>query len=111
MVGWCTQYDQSGMVSFDLYDFKGNLLSSTCAGFTTDFQHDIDWSNPAANGLDPASYVTTAGFDALNRVTARSTTPDNSTVAISYNESGLLSGVSAALLGGAGQPFILGDRP
>ncbi len=101
-----TQFDQSGTVSCDLYDFKGNLLSST-RGFTTDFQDDIDWTNPAAIGLDPPSYPTTATFDALNRVTT-GTTPDNSTVAIAYSASGLLSGVAAALRGGASQPFIVG---
>jgi RHS repeat-associated protein len=100
-----TQYDQSGTVSFDLYDFKGNLLSSA-RRFTTDFQNDIDWSNPGAIGLDPPSYASSATFDALNRITS-GTTADNSTVTIGYGASGLLSGVSAALLGGASQPFIL----
>ena len=98
-------YDQSGLVTSDLYDFKGNLLSSTRA-FTVDYKHDIDCSNPGAFPLDPQTYLTQATFDALNRVVT-STTPDTSVVAITYSESGLLSGVNAALRGGASQPFIL----
>ena len=98
-------YDQSGLITSDLYDFKGNLLSSTCA-FTADYKDDIDWSNPGAVPLNLQSYVTQATFDALNRVVT-STTPDTSVVAITYSESGLLSGVNAALRGGASQPFVL----
>jgi RHS repeat-associated protein len=97
-------YDQSGVVTSDLYDFKGNLLSSTRA-FTVDYKDDIDWSNPGAFPLNPQN-LTQATFDALNRVVT-STTPDTSVVTISYSDSGLLSGVNAALRGGASQPFVL----
>jgi RHS repeat-associated protein len=100
-----TQYDQSGVVSYDLYDFKGNLLSSA-RRFTSDFQNDIDWSNPGLVVLDPPSYPTTASFDALDRVTT-GTTPDNSVVAFTYTQSGLLGGVGASLRGAASRPFIL----
>jgi RHS repeat-associated protein len=98
-------YDQSGLVTSDLYDFKGNPLSSTRT-FTVDYKDDIDWSNPGAFPLNLQTYTTLASFDALNRVVT-STTPDTSVVTISYNESGLLNGVDAALRGAASQSFIL----
>jgi YD repeat-containing protein len=101
-----TLYDQAGQVRNDLYDFKGNLLA-TSRTFTVDFQDDIDWSSPGAVPLDGQNYQTQTTYDALNRIVTN-TTPDTSVVAVTYNESGLLTAISAALRGGAVQPFILG---
>jgi RHS repeat-associated protein len=99
-----TQYDRSGRITHDLYDFKGNLLSSTRT-FTSDYKDDIDWSNPAAVALNPMTYTTEATFDALDRVVT-SSTPDTSVETMGYNESGLLNGVNVVIRGSASQPFI-----
>lgn len=98
------QYDRSGVVTNDVYDFKGNLLSTTRT-FTSVYIGDIDWSNPAAIPLEPSTYTTQATYDALNRVLANST-PDGSVITSGYTESGLLGTVSAAIRGGATQPFV-----
>src|ERR1019366_8141731 len=58
-------YDPAGSVTFDLYDFKGNVLSST-RSFAADYKGNIDWSNPALIPLDPQNFQTQARFDALN---------------------------------------------
>lgn len=99
-----TQYDRSGKITHDLYDFKGNLLLSART-FTTAYTGDIDWSNPAAIPLELLTYTTKATYDALNRVLSTDS-PDGSVTSAAYSESGLLGSVRAAIRGGASQPFI-----
>jgi RHS repeat-associated protein len=99
-----TQYDESGLITHDAYDFKGNLLSAT-RQFTQDYVNDHDWSNPAAVALQIQTYTSQSAYDALSRVLT-STSPDGSVTTATYSEAGLLTGISASIRGGASQPFI-----
>ncbi|MEM7719441.1 MAG: SpvB/TcaC N-terminal domain-containing protein, partial [Pseudomonadota bacterium] len=56
--------DQSGFVTAEHFDFKGNLTRST-RRVAAHFDALIDWSGDVP--LDPEAFVTEAMFDALNR--------------------------------------------
>ena len=98
------QYDASGTVTHDLYDFKGNTLSST-RKFTQAFTGDINWANPVDYPLEPAGFTTLASFDALNR-TVMGTAPDGSVTTNSFSLANLLTGVSVGIGGGMPTIFI-----
>jgi RHS repeat-associated protein len=99
-----TQYDKSGKVTCDAYDFKGNLLT-TNRTFTADYAVDIDWTTPAAISLQAQSFTTRNEYDALNRV-IKTTSPDGSVTSMKFNEAGLLSAIDAAVRGGPPQAFV-----
>ncbi|HEX2061368.1 MAG TPA: RHS repeat-associated core domain-containing protein, partial [Thermoanaerobaculia bacterium] len=97
------QYDDSGLLENTQYDFKGNLLSSR-RRYTTATIGDVDWTTPNAVTLG-APLVTTQAYDALNRVVTIGS-PDGSTIAQTYSESGLLATVDVAIHGAPPVPFI-----
>ncbi len=78
------------------YDFKGNLFGSSHQ-FVQDEQSLPNWSQ-AAPELLPDSFVTSAQYDALNRVTA-ARAPDESVFRPTYNEANLLAALTANLSG------------
>ncbi len=112
-------FDCAGQVTSDLFDFKANLLSST-RRLAADFQTEPKWNtapndltaltNPiavqtAANAyLDPistaplTSFRTQSAYDALNRITSR-TTPDGSVTLPTYNTAGLLETLQVGVRG------------
>ena len=76
------QFDEAGVLSFDQYDFKGNLLEKTRhvvsdAAIVGVFDGPppnwdvqafrVDWADPALVPLDPNAFTTSSGYDALNR--------------------------------------------
>jgi RHS repeat-associated protein len=104
-------YDTAGAVLTDLYDYKGNLLSSA-RQLTADYHQSPDWSaladlaDPAA--LDAAAapllapgdrFDASAAFDALNRpiqsVTPHSATMKPNVTRPSFDEGGLVDRVDA----------------
>jgi RHS repeat-associated protein len=88
-------FDGGGIVTTDLYDFKGNSLLGT-RQFASDYKNPPDWSqNPA---LDSETFTGTTTYDALNRPTAV-TTPDNSVYRPTFNEAGILETVGVNLRG------------
>ena len=103
--------DGAGIVATERYDFKGNPLAST-RRLAIDYHATPDWSATAALTdvaaieaaaaplLDPETFTTQLTYDALNRVTSR-TTPDASVTLPTYNEAGLLERVTVRLLGAA----------
>jgi RHS repeat-associated protein len=95
-------HDAAGVVTYDAYDFKGNLLGST-RRLATDDVGVPDWAGPVA--LEEFGYTGATSYDALNRVTA-STSPDGSVVRPAWNEAGLLERVDADIQGETrdGQP-------
>lgn len=99
-----THHDKSGKITFDAYDFNGNLLT-TSRTFTIDFTGDIDWSTPAAVPLQPQSFASQSVYDALNRVTT-TTSPDGSVSFVTFSEAGLLTTVDVSIRGAASQPFV-----
>jgi len=90
-------FDDAGIVSTDLYDFKGNPLHSS-RQFAADYKNAPDWSqNPA---LEAETFTSTTAFDALNRAIAV-TAPDNSVYRPTFNEANLLEKVDVNLRGAA----------
>jgi len=96
--------EPAGVVTFDGYDFAGNLLQST-RRFVASPDGDTDWTTEAAVALDGRSFTTSSTYDALKRV-VESVAPDGSRTLNHYNESNLLSGVEVGIRGGALQAFV-----
>ncbi|CUI02905.1 insecticidal toxin complex protein [Janthinobacterium sp. CG23_2] len=85
-------YDTAGRVENLAYDFKGNL--SACARrFAQDVKAVPDWAgaDPAAR-LETAQFLSSASYDAIDRVAAR-TTADGSEYLPAYNAANLLEQV------------------
>ena len=76
-------FDEAGLLSFEAYDFKGNLLEKTRRvvsdtailgvfnGQPPTWKVEafrVNWTNPAAVLLDATTFDSTVSYDALNRV-------------------------------------------
>ena len=95
--------DQAGVVTTDLYDFKGNLLRSR-RRLAQEYKKTLDWT--ASVPLETATYSNTTRYDALNRP-AEMTTPDNSIIGIGYNEANFIERIEARLRGATtATPFV-----
>jgi RHS repeat-associated protein len=92
--------DQAGILTTDLFDFKGNLLRAQ-RQFAQVYNATLDWSAAVPTG---APFVTLTAYDALNRA-LELTTPDGSVVRRTYNEANLVNQVDVRLLG-AWTPFV-----
>ncbi len=88
-------FDGAGIVTTDLYDFKGNSLHGV-RQFASDYKNVPDWSQTPA--LDSETFTGTTAYDALNRAIAV-TTPDNSVYRPTFNEANLLKKVDVNLHG------------
>jgi RHS repeat-associated protein len=87
------RYDTAGKVANLAFDFKGNLLSSS-RRFAKDYRSVPDWSGADPDSLlEAESFDSTGVYDALNRVTER-TTPDGSVYRPTYNRANLLETVA-----------------
>src|SRR5690606_24154392 len=104
-------FDGAGLLESTEYDFKGNLLSSR-RRLALAYRETPDWS-PVSDLTDPAdiesaaaplleaeTFETRATYDALDRITTR-TTPDDSVTVPAYNEAGLLESMAVRLRGDA----------
>jgi RHS repeat-associated protein len=86
-------YDTGGKVESLAFDFKGNLVSSA-RRFAADHRGVPDWSGADPDALlAPATFTSTASYDALGRVVER-TTADGSEYRPSYNPANLLETVT-----------------
>ena len=98
--------DEAGKVSFDQYDFKGNLISQTRTVISDESLANgwvADWAAPNSDSaIDPTQYTSGAAFDALNRpvevihpmTVATAVAPGyRPTATPRYNRAGALSGV------------------
>ena len=96
-------FDAAGVVTSEVYDFKGNLLSSK-RDLLPDYKGEVDWNqNPAPND---GTFITTRTFDALDRLMTV-TAPDESVYRPSYNEANLLDKVEVNVHGAAqATPFV-----
>jgi RHS repeat-associated protein len=98
-------YDQAGVISSGVYDFKGNL-TETIRQFASNYKTVLDWSSGSLP-LEPQLYTSSQTVDALNRVVT-TTGPDGTTVKNSYDASAALVTVTASLKGeedGSGSPI------
>lgn len=88
-------FDQAGLVTTDLYSFKGNQLRVQ-RQLAAEYAANLDWS--AVVPLDPEIFTTNTSFDALNRpVELRP--PDGSIIRPQFNEAALLERVEVNLRG------------
>ena len=88
-------FDGAGVVTTDLYDFKGNSLRGS-RQFASDYKNAPDWSQSPA--LDSETFTSATAYDALNRAIAV-TAPDGSVYRPTFNEAGLLEKVDVNLRG------------
>lgn len=102
-------YDTAGLVTSSRFDFKGNLTESA-RRLAREYRECPDWAllagatttgsieATASPLLEVEAFPTTASFDALNRLSSR-TTPDGSVAKPSYNEAGLLESLEVRVRG------------
>jgi RHS repeat-associated protein len=97
-------YDEAGLATCELYDFKGNLLEKSRQVFKDVVLMDgwaANWEpSDASDALDPQVYKITTIFDALDRVRSIQS-PDDVTgvrqeLTPEYNRAGLLQRISVA---------------
>ena len=106
-------FDEAGFLTFDRYDFKGNLVEKTRRtisdslllavfsppppGWEVD-AFRVNWSNPGSVMLDAQAYTTTISYDALNRIKQLTYPHDvenqRQTLTPRYNQSGALESVT-----------------
>ncbi|MFW2373133.1 MAG: SpvB/TcaC N-terminal domain-containing protein [Gammaproteobacteria bacterium] len=90
-------FDSAGIVTSQVYDFKGNLLEGR-RDLLPDYTQAVDWlKNPAAND---GSFSSRTTYDALNRPFTV-TSPDGSVYRPTFNEANLLDKVDVNLHGAA----------
>lgn len=90
-------YDNTGVVTSEEHDFKGNLLRGN-RQLAVDYKGVPDWAGTV--GLEPQVFSSSTTYDALNRPTSV-LSPDNSEITPTYNEANLLEQVQARLRGTA----------
>jgi RHS repeat-associated protein len=113
-------FDEAGLLSFNAYDFKGNLLEKTRrvvsdAAILSVFgpapinkveAFRVDWTNPPAGVLDAANFTSTVNYDALNRAKLMTYPVDvegnRLKLRPSYNRAGALEHVALERSGPAG---------
>jgi RHS repeat-associated protein len=98
-------YDAAGVVTHNVYDFKGNLLDAS-RQLATEYRQPLDWSKRVP--LEEQIYLSSTSFDALNRPVTLSS-PDGSTVHSTYNEANLLERLEARLRGGVEPTVFIAD--
>ena len=86
-------FDSAGVVTSDVYDFKGNLLRGS-RQLLVNYREASDWSLDPP--LEPELFTNSTAYDALNRPVVL-TTPDNSRIRPIYNEANLLDRVEVNL--------------
>ena len=92
-------FDGAGKLTFEEYDFKGNLLSNK-RDLAKDYKNTLDWSTNPKPQLEDESFITSTTYDALNRP-VKQILPRNSsgTIRLTYNDAGLLERVESKLRG------------
>lgn len=117
-------YDEAGLLTFETYDFKGNLLEKTrhvvsdaailgvFAGPPAGWKIDafrVDWDTPATTPLDAQGYTSTISYDALNRVKLMTYPEDvenqRRKVIPHYNRAGALERVALERAGAVSVPL------
>ena len=97
-------FDSAGVASTELYDFKGNSLSST-RRFARDFRDAPDWESEVV--LEAELFAGETAYDALNRA-IEVTAPDRSIYRPRFNDASLLEAVDVNIRGA--RAAFEGDR-
>ena len=97
------QFDSTGIVTNEHYDYKGNLLRSS-RRLLDDYKNQVNWAYSPE--LEDATFTMRMAYDALNRIISL-TTPDASTARPHYNEANLLKSLAVNLRGASEPtPFV-----
>jgi RHS repeat-associated protein len=118
-------FDEAGLLTFDTYDFKGNLLEKTRrvvsdaailgvfspppAGWQIE-AFRVNWDTPAAMPLDAQTYTSTIRYDALSRVKLMTYPEDvenhRRKLIPHYNRAGALESVALERSGAVSETFV-----
>ncbi len=88
-------FDQAGVVTTDLFSFKGNSLRVQ-RRLAVEYAAELDWAG--AVPLEPDIFTTSTSFDALDRP-LELRPPDNSSIRPQFNEASLLERIEVNLRG------------
>lgn len=104
-------YDSAGLLTYERYDFKGNLLRQS-RRFATSYHQATDWSplvhspetskQTLATLLENEVFTVRMRYDALNRP-IQILSPDSSRIELGYNARNLLQHLRGQLLGSSDQ--------
>lgn len=97
-------YETIGVVTNEMFDFKGNLLSTATQLLKT-YKSDADWSVLSDADLEADNFQLTGTFDAMNRP-VQVQTPDGSIMRPVYDETGILNQVYIRVKGAAETLFV-----
>jgi len=102
-------YDQSGVLTNESYDFKGNPVHMR-RQLTAGYKSETDWSLLAGISdprtmeslsrplLETEEFVSTSRYDAMNRLIHQTAPdPEHSEVGYAYNDAGLLNGINVRI--------------
>jgi RHS repeat-associated protein len=93
-------YDQSGIITTNKNDFKGNLTSSS-KQLVADYKNTIDWTSTGTVALEPEIFSSSTEYDALNRalkiIVPHSQAMPPCQILPGYNEAGILEKVDARI--------------
>ncbi|MCB0577597.1 MAG: hypothetical protein KDC61_23755, partial [Saprospiraceae bacterium] len=92
-------YDQSGLRTSMLFDFKGNPLQAILQ-VAADYKNRLNWAASPQPALEPEIFQTQSQFDALNRP-SQTTAIDGSITLYTYNEANFLEKIQTRLRGAA----------
>jgi RHS repeat-associated protein len=88
-------FDQAGVITSDLYSFKGNRLRVQRALAVT-YDANLNWAGGVP--LEADTFTTTVAYDALDRPIEQ-THPDDSVIRSRFNEASLLESIEVNLQG------------
>ena len=88
-------FDQAGVVTTGLYDFKGNALESE-RQLARDYKNILNWA--VAVPMEADVYLSRTAYDALNRE-SELIDPDNSVIRPEFNEANMLERLEVNLRG------------
>jgi RHS repeat-associated protein len=100
-------YDQSGLIQFDDYDFKGNAKNSF-KQLCNDYKSAaVNWFNSINNLLEQGKFNGASRFDATDKIIEMDL-PDGSKIFPVYNEANLLNSINIFINGKTGNavPFV-----
>jgi RHS repeat-associated protein len=99
------QYDGAGVRTIERYDWEGNIVEAS-RQLVVEYRGSVDWATSVA--LAPEVFHTSAGFDALGRITD-AIAPDGSRTEPRYARSGLVERLSVTPAGATTAIDIVGS--
>jgi RHS repeat-associated protein len=98
------QYDEGGVVLFNLYDIKEQPLQIS-RQLRSDYKNQANWNDISKVLMESESFTTLYTYDALGRVISEKS-PDESVTVQKYNQAGLLNKVAISYKEGSTENYI-----